>query len=501
MPALYQAIITKKGLNLRSKAEAGKYGIEFTKAVTGSGVYDPDENLQEKNELKNPRQEFGFSKREYVDDATSMLQVIVTNTNLEEGYYVREIGVFAMDPDEGEILYSLSLAVDNKWDYLPEHEWGAAMIELEIETAVSNAEKVTITAKMDALASADDLNSLREPEFEDYNMSEEAAPDLEESIHMIKSGKHLKLLIQHIKASLLGLLKLGKILNAGENIVEFEDYSENGNDIPDPEYAIGQVVSGKTEKVFKQYVKAALKGLLNLAQKALSIATGKNQARVFATVEALDTWLAVPENVQQLKVGDNFYIIATEVPDYWWDGRQKQKLETQKVDLTTYDQRIAANASAISELNGNISSHKSSGDHDGRYYTEAEVNALLTGKADTSHSHNYLLPVWENYDVTIYTNNFQGSIYVYKRNGGYKQILIHGSLLANLAADTGGRYIANLPDGAKPDIHMVFPGITKKGKTIWIHIIENGEIYIENYSLNAAVLEKNDHFEIANVYY
>jgi len=475
MPALYQAIITKKGLNLRSKAEAGKYGIEFTKAVTGSGVYDPDENLQEKNELKNPRQEFGFSKREYVDDATSMLQVIVTNTNLEEGYYVREIGVFAMDPDEGEILYSLSLAVDNKWDYLPEHEWGAAMIELEIETAVSNAEKVTITAKMDALASADDLNSLREPEFEDYNMSEEAAPDLEESIHMIKSGKHLKLLIQHIKASLLGLLKLGKILNAGENIVEFEDYSENGNDIPDPEYAIGQVVSGKTEKVFKQYVKAALKGLLNLAQKALSIATGKNQARVFATVEALDTWLAVPENVQQLKVGDNFYIIATEVPDYWWDGRQKQKLETQKVDLTTYDQRIAANASAISELNGNISSHN----HDGRY----------------------LPPVWENYTATIYTNNFQGSIYVHKRNGGYKQILIQGSLLANLAADTGGRYIANLPDGAKPDIHIVFPGITKNGKTIWIHIIENGEIYIENYSLNAALLEKNDHFEITNVYY
>ncbi len=127
------------------------------------------------------------------------------------------------------------------------------------------------------------------------------------------------------------------------------------------------------------------------------------------------------------------------------------------------------------EQNGNISSHN----HDGRY----------------------LPPVWNNYDVTIYTNNFQGSIYVYKRNGDYKQILIQGSLLANLTADTGGRYIGNIPDGAKPDIHMVFPGITKNGKTIWIHIIENGEIYIENYSLNAALLEKNDHFEITNVYY
>ncbi|MCI8429431.1 MAG: hypothetical protein HFI16_04115, partial [Lachnospiraceae bacterium] len=188
----------------------------------------------------------------------------------------------------------------------------------------------------------------------------------------------------------------------------------------------------------------------------------------FATVEDLDAWLAVPANVKQLNIGDNFYITAVDVPDYWWDGTQKQKLETQKVDLTTYDQRI-------SQLNENISSHN----HDGRY----------------------LPPVWNNYDVTIYTNNFQGSIYVYKRNGGYKQILIQGSLLANLAADTGGRYIGNIPDGAKPDVHLIFPGITKKGKNIWIHIIENGEIYIENYSLNAAVLEKNDHFEIANVYY
>lgn len=264
-------------------------------------------------------------------------------------------------------------------------------------------------------------------------------------------------------------------LENGNQMVEFEDYSGEGAEVPEPEEAVNKVASGKADKVFRQYVKASLKGLLNLAQRALSVAMGRNQARVFATVAALDAWLAVPANVQQLNVGDNFYITATDVPDYWWDGMQKQKLETQKVDLTTYDQRITANASAINELNGNISSHN----HDGRY----------------------LPPVWENYTATIYTNNFQGSIYVHKRNGGYKQILIQGSLLANLAADTGGRYIANLPDGAKPDIHIVFPGITKNGKTIWIHIIENGEIYIENYSLNAALLEKNDHFEITNVYY
>ena len=67
---------------------------------------------------------------------------------------------------------------------------------------------------------------------------------------------------------------------------------------------------------------------------------GKNQARVFQTVDELDTWLEEPSNVAQLTAGDNFYIVATDVPDYWWDGTQKQPLEGQKVDLSTYDQEI-----------------------------------------------------------------------------------------------------------------------------------------------------------------
>lgn len=285
-------------------------------------------------------------------------------------------------------------------------------------------------------------------------------------------------------------------LENGNQMVEFEDYSGEGAEVPEPEEAVNKVASGKADKVFRQYVKASLKGLLNLAQRALSVAMGRNQARVFATVAALDAWLAVPANVQQLNVGDNFYITATDVPDYWWDGMQKQKLETQKVDLTTYDQRITANASAINELNGNISSHN----HDSRYYTENEVNNLLAGKADSSHSHNYLSPFWENYEGTIDANNFQGSFYIYKRNGGYKQIFIQGSLLANLAANSGSRYIGMLPADARPEIRIIFPGITKNGKTVWIIISENGALNVENYSSNADVVEKNDHFEITNLY-
>lgn len=39
---------------------------------------------------------------------------------------------------------------------------------------------------------------------------------------------------------------------------------------------------------------------------------------------------------------------------------------------------------AIAQLNSDLTVHKSSGDHDGRYYTEAEVNSLLSAKQDAS---------------------------------------------------------------------------------------------------------------------
>ena len=148
-------------------------------------------------------------------------------------------------------------------------------------------------------------------------------------------------------------------LKQGNNEVEFDDTvipgeGEEPEGVPDPAEALEQITSGKSVPVLIGHIKRTLTGLLSLSQRALNIAMGKNQARVFATVDALDAWLAVPENVAELKVGDNFYVAATDVPDYWWDGSAKQELEVQKVDLTAYDRKIAALEAKDSELNENI---------------------------------------------------------------------------------------------------------------------------------------------------
>lgn len=67
-----------------------------------------------------------------------------------------------------------------------------------------------------------------------------------------------------------------------------------------------------------------------------AIAKGRATGYVFDTKADLDAWLLVAENKAKLNLGDNLYIRAIEVPDYWWDGNNIQQLETQKVNLTNY---------------------------------------------------------------------------------------------------------------------------------------------------------------------
>ena len=71
-------------------------------------------------------------------------------------------------------------------------------------------------------------------------------------------------------------------------------------------------------------------------EEAEAIAKGRATGYVFDTVDDLDAWLSDAANTEKLLLGDNLYIRATDVPDYWWDGEQKQRLETQKVNLDEY---------------------------------------------------------------------------------------------------------------------------------------------------------------------
>lgn len=84
-----------------------------------------------------------------------------------------------------------------------------------------------------------------------------------------------------------------------------------------------------------------------------SIVKGKNRARVFSTTEDMNTWLSDEANKGIALVGDNLYIVALDVPDWWISEVLEEadaetgfyykiaQLETQKVDLTSIQEQIA----------------------------------------------------------------------------------------------------------------------------------------------------------------
>ncbi|MBQ0153839.1 MAG: hypothetical protein KBS70_03535 [Bacteroidales bacterium] len=60
-----------------------------------------------------------------------------------------------------------------------------------------------------------------------------------------------------------------------------------------------------------------LGGIKSTADNAETIAMGATRAMVFDTIADMETWLKTAANKGKLKIGDNLYIKAVDVPDYW----------------------------------------------------------------------------------------------------------------------------------------------------------------------------------------
>lgn len=161
MPSYNIAVITTKGMALNAKILSGVQ-MEFTKAAIGDGSYDSDTSLSDMTDLKNKRQEVGFSSCEVKSNNQVMLRSVFSNAEITEGYKIREFGVYAMDPDEGEILYSITTAVEGQEDTMPAlTQNGLVTMTFESYISVSNTSNVTITGGSGGFASAEEVEALR----------------------------------------------------------------------------------------------------------------------------------------------------------------------------------------------------------------------------------------------------------------------------------------------------------------------------------------------------
>ena len=141
--------LTNKGTALQAKVQAGTQ-LHITKLKLGSGVVPSNTDIKTLTDLISPEQNLGIGAKEAVDDYCKISSTI-TNTGLEAGYYVRELGVFAQDPDDGEVLYAYT--TDGAPDYLPAGG-GSTVIsqEFSVMIAVDDVDNIEVDIDPAALA-------------------------------------------------------------------------------------------------------------------------------------------------------------------------------------------------------------------------------------------------------------------------------------------------------------------------------------------------------------
>lgn len=95
--------ITSKGSQYLAKCQAEGLPIKLSKVKIGNGTLQDLENPYNFVDIKSIKQEFEISEKSQVEEQLK-IKVQIDNTSLEEGYFTKEIGIYADDSGQ-EILY------------------------------------------------------------------------------------------------------------------------------------------------------------------------------------------------------------------------------------------------------------------------------------------------------------------------------------------------------------------------------------------------------------
>lgn len=109
-------VITNKGQALMAKLMLGAGKMNFTAIRTSETAYAQDD-IQALTALSNIKQTAAIGDVAMVNDVAIRIRGAIDNSTLVTGYDIQTIGVYATDPDEGEILYAVARALTS--GYMP----------------------------------------------------------------------------------------------------------------------------------------------------------------------------------------------------------------------------------------------------------------------------------------------------------------------------------------------------------------------------------------------
>lgn len=182
--------VTRGGFNLIAKAATGKE-LKYTRMAIGDAkrngqiVELTDAEVTESTAMINERMTIPIADCKFTGGGTFTVKGVIQNQKVSEGFYVRELGLFALDPDTGEeILYAyrntgiISGAI-------PASD-GAFLLNLVLTLITVVDDAINVTAVVDG-----NLAFVTQTELADHIASDDPHPNLPKRGDDISTATHI----------------------------------------------------------------------------------------------------------------------------------------------------------------------------------------------------------------------------------------------------------------------------------------------------------------------
>ncbi|MBS6956510.1 MAG: phage tail protein, partial [Enterocloster asparagiformis] len=216
-------VLTNKGLSLITKLVAAQATLSFSRVAVGTGSvpsgYDP-QNMTDLSAYKMDAtiESYGVSA-DQADVAYLVAQI--SSVGVTAGFAVTEAGVYATDPDDGEILYAyLDLTSDPQYIYASTDAI-SKFAEITFNVLIGSVSSVTAIVSPGALVKKSDfealdtrVNSLESPEYDDSGTVAgiNSFPDF---LGKLVSGTSIFSFFSNLKAGFKFVLHAGQLVNNG----------------------------------------------------------------------------------------------------------------------------------------------------------------------------------------------------------------------------------------------------------------------------------------------
>ena len=209
MAEFKRVVITRKGQALMAKLMSGSGTTHFTAIKVSDSSFNEDQ-LEGLTSIGNVKQTVSISKVDRSNNVAAEVEGAISNTNLTVGYYMRTLGLYAQDPDEGEILYAVTIA--SQAGYMPPFNGKTTSgAFFRITTTIGNADNLNVQVNPSAVATIGEINDLQKQidamkKVDELKIKTIELENNSRTIHLV--GHNGTVISDHTSNSLVGLKQI-----------------------------------------------------------------------------------------------------------------------------------------------------------------------------------------------------------------------------------------------------------------------------------------------------